>query len=48
MHAGRKFVERASPGPRPEKPIELYEFEGFVLFSEFVDWKSLFLRQYRA
>jgi glutaredoxin 2 len=21
-------VERASPGPRPEKPIELYEFEG--------------------
>jgi hypothetical protein len=46
--AGRKFVERAYPGPRPEKPIELYEFQGFVLFSEFVDWKSLFLRQYRA
>ncbi len=41
-------MERSSPGPRPEKPIELYEFEGFVLLSEYVDWKSLFLRQYRA
>jgi glutathione S-transferase len=26
--AGRKFVEVANPGPRPEKPIEIYEFEG--------------------
>jgi glutathione S-transferase len=26
--AGRKYVERAYPGPRPEKPIELYEFQG--------------------
>jgi hypothetical protein len=25
---GRKFVEVANPGPRPEKPIEIYEFEG--------------------
>ncbi|KAL2620977.1 hypothetical protein R1flu_001182 [Riccia fluitans] len=26
--AGRKLVEKGKPGPRPEKPIELYEFEG--------------------
>ncbi|CAM6086788.1 unnamed protein product [Calypogeia fissa] len=26
--AGRKTVETGSPGPRPELPIELYEFEG--------------------
>ncbi|CAK9860894.1 unnamed protein product [Sphagnum jensenii] len=26
--AGRKFVEKANPGPRPEQPIEIYEFEG--------------------
>jgi hypothetical protein len=29
--AGRKFVEKANPGPRPEHPIEIYEFEGFEL-----------------
>ncbi len=28
--SGRKFVEVANPGPRPEKPIEIYEFEGYV------------------
>jgi len=26
--AGRKFVEVGNSGPRPEKPIEIYEFEG--------------------
>lgn len=28
--SGRKFVEVANPGPRPEKPIEIYEFEGYI------------------
>lgn len=27
--AGWKLVETGKPGARPEKPIELYEFEGY-------------------
>lgn len=24
-------MEKSNPGPRPEQPIEIYEFEGFEL-----------------